>query len=149
MAPLSPFLCLCLFLCARAEMNNSRQSSTPNTVFCAYLSFEDSSLCAESDSAEPVSAVQLTVRYSPTASNYNFVSQCLQSIVLQPLQPEHIFNQCFKLLVYHTLWPDTRLRHIWAYLSDRFHNSWSKPDLRDHNYCTTMLVLSQCTISIS
>ena len=81
MMPLSPFLCLCLFLNVRAEMNNSRQSSTPNTVFYAYLSFEDSSLCAKSNSTKNIKAAQLTMRYSRAASPYNFVSQCLQSII--------------------------------------------------------------------
>ena len=46
MAPLSPFLYLSLFLYVGAEMNNSRQSSTPNTVFCACYSFDDSKVCA-------------------------------------------------------------------------------------------------------
>ena len=146
MATLSPFLCLCFFLYVRAEMNNSCQSSTTNTVFYAHLSFEDSSLCAEPDNTKIISAVQLTMRYSRTASPYNFISQCLQSII-----PQHIFDQSLRLLVHHTLWPKTRLRHIRVPLPNwlgGLHNSRSKFNHNDYNYRTTMLSLPQCTVHI-
>ena len=37
MEPLPLFLCLFLLVYVRADMNDSRQSSTPNIVFCAYF----------------------------------------------------------------------------------------------------------------
>ena len=52
MVPLSPFLCLCLSLCVHAEMNNSCESTTLDTVLCASSSFADSILRADSDSAK-------------------------------------------------------------------------------------------------
>ena len=86
------FLCLCLSLCVHAEMKNSRQFTTLDTVLCASSSFEDSRLCAESHCAKLISALQLILRSSPAAFHHSFESQRLQSIVLQYLQPEHTFS---------------------------------------------------------
>ena len=137
MAPFSSFFSLSLFLSVRAETNSTCQSSIPNTVFFDRPFKEASCLCAERIGVSSISAVQLTLFHSQTAIYYSFDSQRLQSTVSQ-----HVLDQCLKLLVYNTFWPDSRLQHIWASLSDWFHYSWSESYHRNHNYCTTMLVIS-------
>lgn len=142
MEPFFPFLSLSLslflFLDVHAGMSTSCQSSTP---FCAHPSIEIPSLLEKPITLPLLSASQLISWYSQTAFGYGVDSQQLQSIVSQ-----HIFDQ--RILIYYTFSPNARLQHLRAPLSDWFHYSWSELDYRNCNYCTTMLVLSQCTINL-